>query len=108
MLLLLGPIGALAALGQSVPSGLVLIVWVALGAIGGYAVLNLTAHAVDSSHALPPRHILNAACGCGVAACLIGLWTLGRHFWSWPIFGAPILGVAHLLHLAKADRSVVV
>jgi hypothetical protein len=108
MLLLLGPIGVFAALGQSLPLGLVLMVWVALGAFGGYAVLNLTAHALDSSHALPTRRLLNAACGCGVAACLVGLWTMGRSFWSWPIFGAPILGVAHLLYLAKAGRSVVV
>jgi len=36
LLLFRGPIGALAALGQSVPSGLVLIVWVALGAVRGY------------------------------------------------------------------------
>lgn len=108
MLLLLGPIGALAALGRSVPSGLMLVLWVTLGAVGGYAVLNLTAYAVDLRHELPDRHILHAACGCGIAACLVGLWTMGRDFWSWPIFGAPIVGVGHLLHLARAGRSNVV
>jgi hypothetical protein len=105
LFLFLGLLGAFAAFGQSPMLGLGMVLWIGLGVLGALAVIHLVAHAVDEAHALPSRKILFTGCICGVAACSIGLSTSAQLDWSWLLFGLPVLGTAHLLHISRKREA---
>jgi predicted small integral membrane protein len=101
LVLLLAPIGVLAAFGSSASLSALLVTVCLAGGVGLYMVLNLAAHVVDNAHSLPQRRYVLAGITCGVVALLATAWLQPKTPWFLAMVAGPIVGSVHLLWLNR-------